>query len=150
MSSQAPALGRVMRTFAIVQVVAILIPAILMFFDIDLGNSTNLVGSFGAAMFAAHLFVKIHGRAPTREERRRLVWLSFAVSWAISLMFVGVMVALAGAAAADVFKEVIQKLPAVVLAIVVLVVSAMYLGVYYVAYGPLARKYEQNLAIKRS
>lgn len=149
MSTESPALGRVIRAFAIAQVVAILIPLVLMLFDVDVGSGTNLAGSFAAAMVGAHVFVKNYGRAPNSDERRRLAWLSLAMSWAISLTMVGLFALLAGAAAVEMFKQVIQTLPSAVLIVIVVVISGLYLGAYHVAYGPLARNLEKKLATKR-
>ena len=150
MINERPAFGRILRAFAIAQVVAIAVPFVLNLFGIHIGRSSNLIGSFVAAMYAAHVFVKTHGRAPTAEERRRLVWLSFATCCAISLLLmVGLLVAAGGQVARQFFDELFNALPSVVFVIILLVVSALYLGAFHVAYGQMARSFEKKLAVRR-
>lgn len=149
MSSEQPALGSTLRAYAIAQVLAILVPFVLILFGIDLGSSANIGGAFAAALFAAHTFVKNHGRAPTSDERRRLVWLSFAICWTISMVMVAGFTLVFGQAAIDMFKEILSALPGAVLIVIILVVSAIYLGVFHLAYGTMARNFEKKTAIKR-
>jgi hypothetical protein len=149
MSIETPTLGRVLRIFALAQVAAILIPLILAMFDVDLGSSVNLTGSFIAAIAAAHVFVQKFGRAPTQDERRRLAWLSLTIAWAISLGMMGILIGVGGQAAIDMFGSLLQALPSAVLIVIIIVISGLYLGAYHVAYGPLARNFEKKLATKR-
>jgi hypothetical protein len=149
MSIEQPTLGRVLRVYAFAQALAILIPVLVALSGVDLGSSTNLIGSFVSAMVAGQAFVKSFGRAPTREERWRLAWLSLATAWGISLLFVGLLIVVAGQEAIDMFKPLWQVLPSAVLMILVVVICALYLGVFQLAYGPMARSFEKKLAVKR-
>jgi hypothetical protein len=149
MSTEPPAFGRIVRAYAIAQVVAMFVPFVLLLFGIKVGSGTNLVGSLIAAMYAANVFVKTYGRAPTADERRRLVWLTFATCWAIALAAVGVMVLLGGQATVDMFKGILQTLPGAVLTVVFIVISGLYLAAFQIAYGHMARSFEKKLAIKR-
>lgn len=149
MSTETPAYGRIVRAYAIAQIVAIFVPFVLLLFGIKVGSGTNLVGSLIAAMYAANVFVKTYGRAPNSDERRRLVWLTFATCWAIALAMIGVIFLLGGQAAIDIFRGMVRTLPGAVLAVIFMVISGLYLAAFQVAYGPMARGFEKKLAIKR-
>lgn len=149
MSTEPPAFGRIVRAYAIAQVVAIFVPFVLLAFGIKFGSGTNLVGSMIAAMYAANVFVKTYGRAPSADERRRLVWLTFATFWAIALAMLGIMFLFGGRATVDMFRGILQTLPGAVLVIVFVVFSGLYLGAFQLAYGSMARSFEKKLALKR-
>lgn len=149
MSIEATALGRIVRAYATAQIVAIFVPFVLLVFGIKVGSGTNLVGSLIAAMYAANVFVKTYGRAPSADERRRLVGLTFATCVAISLAMVGIMFLSGGQATVAMFRGMVQTLPGAVLAIILVAISGLYLGAFQVAYGSMARNFEKKLAVKR-
>jgi hypothetical protein len=149
MDSQRPIVARTLGIFAIGQLIAILITVGLKLLDVDVGSSTNLVGAVAAAGFASHMFVTTTGRAPTFEERRRLAWLSLAISWMVSLSFLAVIAALSGIAVFEALNVALSALPFAALVVIVVVVSAFYLGGFYVMYGWAARNLEKKLALKR-
>lgn len=150
MSDQPVVLGRTLRTFAFAQVAAILISIALVLSGVDLGSGTNMMGSLAAALFAAQGFVKTYGRAPTSEERSRLAWFSLALACAISFLFVALVAALAPPAEVAMYVEAFRKLPTAMIVFIVIFILGLYLALYHLAYGPLARMLEKTFAVKRS
>jgi len=75
-------------------VVMVVLHGILALLDLE-GNSGALLAILmGAAAYTASKFIKDNKRVPNKIEKSKLVWLSFGVSWVISIVFVVFFVAL--------------------------------------------------------
>jgi hypothetical protein len=143
-------LSRYVMTYTIAQAIVMAIPVALLLFDVDLGSSANVTGAFAAACITAYLFVRRIGRAPTIVERRRLAWLCLAAVWAISLTALGLLLLVTGPAFVDGLKQQLGGLPYYLLLGIVLLVSALYLGIYHLSYGWYAGVVARSLAKRRA
>jgi len=106
--------------------------------DIDAGMGVSIVALMAAAAMAASTFVRDHQRAPNVSERAKLVWVSFLVSWLVSLVLTGVLAT--SSVAGSELLQVFSASNIAIVAGVIVVVSVLYLGVLSLAYGYLARK----------
>jgi len=131
-------IGKYLGIFTAVFISVILIATLIVFLlDVDPGASIGIVEIFVATYFTVMLFVRDHKRLPTREERQKLVWLSFVVSLLLVLIPVICFLVYLGFSygLADLLQgitEVMPKLPIFVWVLIVTVtISLSYLSVYW-------------------
>lgn len=78
-------MSRYMAMFSGVFIASMILFSALAFLTpFDVGGSAGFIEMLIAAMAAGQLFVKDFGRAPTQQERRRLIWHSYGISLVIS------------------------------------------------------------------
>ena len=131
-------INRYVIRFAIIYLVLLIGLGLLLGF---LGTSSGTGATVGAMMGAAGLtvsrFLDDHKRLPTASERTQLIWLSFLASWLVSLIpFSAVMMLTPDGG--EVLRAV-HTAGLTIFAVVIAVLSAVYLGLLSLSYGFIAR-----------
>jgi hypothetical protein len=131
-------MGKYLGVFAAVFISVILLAMLVLYLlDVNPGGSIEIVEVFVATFFTVMVFVRDNKRLPTREERQKLVWLSFIVSLLLVLIPVICFLAYLGFSygLSDLMQgiaEFMPKLPVFVwILIAVFTISLSYLSVYW-------------------
>ncbi|MEJ2499430.1 MAG: ABZJ_00895 family protein [Sulfurovaceae bacterium] len=132
--------------FGIYYVVAIVIVAIVkILLKID-SNSTSMVSIIFATMMTSMKFISENKRVPNSYEKKKLVWYSFAVTWAVSLILIVLILSVSGET--NVIIELFGNVNYGLLLGVLLFVSVMEILILYFGYGWLAKKQYEGLVKK--
>lgn len=100
------------------------------------GSSLGIGVLIAAAIAAAGSFVKDQQRVPTKQERHRLAWGSFAASLLISALIAAVVLPLTlSSGELATIMAALGALPAWIWIAIALITSAIYLAVLYLSYG---------------
>ncbi|WP_124709350.1 ABZJ_00895 family protein [Gordonia insulae] len=104
---------------------------------LDIGGGVSAIVPMLAASTSGGQFVKDHGRVPTPEERRRLIWMSFAVAMIITILALAVV----SVASPGVVDDVLSRGDLAVILTIALVVGALltYLLIWF-GYGWMTRR----------
>ena len=122
--------------FFLTQILIAFVGALLAF---DVGTGASIGAAMAGCIIAGRSFCIDHGRLPETNEKWRLAIGSLLVNLAISLALVAVV--LAFSQSARVFAaEIIESVGLVPMALILIVVTAVYLGVMYFSFGFLLSK----------
>lgn len=125
----------------------IVMAVISAFFDGISSTGVGLVMLYLSGQLTAIRFVKNERRLPEKTEKRKLVWGSVLLSFALSILLAGVVIL--SEAGQEGFKElvVLGERPLFVWTIIILVVVLIHWGLLSLAYGRGVKKYatSQNL-----
>lgn len=100
-------------------------------------NSGGAIAAMVAALLASAKFVEEHKRIPSKSEKRRLVWYSFAASWGVSLLLFIPVVMLTGEGGE--LLEMLGGISPGLLLGVVLFISLLSLALISFGYGSMAK-----------
>ncbi|MES9856907.1 MAG: ABZJ_00895 family protein [Sedimenticola sp.] len=131
--------GKYIFRFGLVHL-AILVGLSIVFtiLEIESNSGVTIAALIGAAAAAVSKFIQDNKRAPNSSEKTKLVWLSYLVSWVVSLALAGIFFYLSNEGG-----QLIEAMKSIDLAIIigiVALVSVFYLGALSLAYGYMARK----------
>ena len=126
---------------AVVLGMTILLAVISMFLKVStLG--VNVVIPLIAAMIAGQGFVKKYGRAPTKDEAKRLTILSFF--FFVGLQFLFLIIAIANPAAKALFAQMNSQILSLILIFVVFFFGISFFMIRW-GYGGMTRKFADRL-----
>ncbi len=110
-------------------------------FDLDLGSGASIGVLAGSAVYSVGKFIRDNKRIPSKKEKSKMVWSSFAVSWLVPifLLFIAVLVLGGGQGLAELSSLAAQANVAIIAGISIFV-SLIYLAILYYSYGGLAKK----------
>ncbi|MGH1486060.1 MAG: ABZJ_00895 family protein [Cellvibrionaceae bacterium] len=144
-----------MLRFALLYIaLSALLAAISYFFDIDLGTASSVVVVMSSAMYAVGVFIQDHKRPPNKTEKTRMIWVSFAISWLLSIavivaITVPVLLLPGGVEMAlSYISSIITSISIVVILAILAFVTLLYLALFYFSYGFFARKQYEGLVKK--
>lgn len=118
---------------------------------LDIPGGANAGMAVASAYLAASSFVKDHGRAPSRRERRRLAWGSLFSALIVSSIGLYVAVALSGENPASFFAELVDKLTPIlfgVVSVIAILVFYVVLGLTYWLVGGVVAKPQSKIRKK--
>lgn len=138
-------LGSHVRDFTIAFIVLIVATQILIFLGLELGSAATSIQISIASTYAAMRFVQLHKRAPTKEEKRRLVWLSFFSGFAVSCVGLGLLGVIAYIDIGDeIFRvslEAVKSLPFLLWVFILATSSLIIILFLHLGYGFIANRY---------
>nr|WP_315493757.1 ABZJ_00895 family protein [uncultured Rhodoferax sp.] len=144
-------LGRYWVIFALIYAgVMLLVNVVTHGFNIDLGSGANVAMLFAAGYGSAIKFVNDNKRAPDAVEKRKLIWGSFSISIAISIVAMFVLSMILGEESWREFIQFLHEVPVIVWTITIPVITLLYYFLLSFMYGWGARKYAEKATAKNA
>lgn len=122
--------------FFLTQILIALVGILLQF---DIGTGASIGAAMAGCLIAGRSFCIDHGRLPATNEKWHLAIGSLLVNMAISLAFVAAALAFLQSARI-LAAEIIEGVGLIPMGLILIVVTAVYLGVMYFSYGFLLSK----------
>ncbi|MDH5553307.1 MAG: ABZJ_00895 family protein [Nitrosomonas sp.] len=109
-------------------------------FDLSYSAYASIIVLLGAVLYTTSEFIQDTGRTPVKNEKTKLIWLSFLMSWLMLLLLIvaGILL-LGGQQGITDFGNVLSQIGATKLIGGVSVVSLVYLTVMFLGYGKIAK-----------
>lgn len=118
----------------------IAIGTLLTVLDLDAGTSGSIAALIAAVMVTTARFVDREKRVPTREERKKLMWLSLAASILVSLVLtVGVLAILGQLGTIAALPGVIAQVELGLVVGILVFVAVLYILALWFSYGWFAK-----------
>lgn len=126
-------------------VIVVLVSIVTTLLKID-SNSGSMVPLIIVTMMTSLKFITDNKRVPNAHEKKKLVWFSFVVTWAVSLLLAIVLWSFSGEF--DAVIDLVNKTGYGPLFGIILFISTLELLILYFGYGWLANKQYQGLVKK--
>lgn len=132
-------------------IIAISILVLVLFVDVTLNTGVAIGGALAAGVYAATVFVRREGRAPTSAEKWRLAALSTTANWLVSTTAMALLIVTTGEEADYAYVwNIMATLSPLMLAGVVAITSLLLLTLSAFAYGTFAKLLVKSAANTRA
>jgi len=125
------------------------ISAISFVFDLDVGTGATIGLFVASAIYTVSQFIQDNKRIPNKNEKSKMVWFSFLVSWVVSVcLFVATLLILDGEQGLIALYELATELNIPIILGIFVFISLLHLAFLFYCYGGLAQKQYNSLKKK--
>ncbi len=139
---QAVDIKKYLIRFGMIYTIGIVAASLLLgLLEFDGGSGVSIAILVVAAMQTATQFILDNKRVPNKDEKSKLIWLSFLLSVLVSVgLILVVLLVLSGMEGLAEIPQLIAQFNIFVIVIPIVVVSLLHVGLLHLSYGRLATK----------